>query len=243
MVIISLMRINLLFLFLILFISDSYAKTHTVSLSEKIEFNSGDIITLKDSLFSVEIGSDPGTTCAVPGFNCGSGYSPPSPTYLVKCGEKKLCPYVLMTNQKNATSGNLSIEDETSCEKNDPENCFSQFARYADGDTSCMNLISPLGRYYCLKRFEKSARPENKGLCEKLPESIYALKWNCYYEYAVRYRDASFCNKYSQSERSGRDRCLLQMATILNDQSLCDKMSGSKEDTYLEQCRNLKIKK
>lgn len=228
----------LIFLF-ILSISPSFAKNLLVELSQNVEFNSGDIITLKDSDFSVKIGTDPGSDCAVPGFNCGSGYRPPSPTYTISCGKHKSCPYVLMTEHKDATSGKLSIEDEQSCEKKDPPNCFYQFAQNFKNDEGCMKLKSPSGRYYCLKRFELSTRPENRGLCEQLPESVYALRWNCFYEYAVRYRDASFCDKYPAKESSGRDRCLLQMATILHDKSLCKKISDSKEHTYLEQCRNL----
>lgn len=218
----------------------SFAKTQIVELSQKVVFNTGDMILLRDSVFSVKIGSDPGTDCAVPGFNCGSGYEPPRPTFIEDCGKLQECPFVLMTNIKTATSGILSIEDEKSCEKNDPENCFYQFAQNFKIDDGCMKLNSPSGRYYCLKKFPLSARPENKGLCEQLSESIYALRWNCFYEHAIRYRDASFCDKYKAKESSGRDRCLLKMAKILQDQSLCKKISISKEHSYLEQCQDLK---
>ncbi len=105
-----------------------------------------------------------------------------------------------------------------------------------------MKLKSPLGRYYCLERFSDSKLPENRGLCEQLPADIYALRWNCYYEYAVRYRDASFCDKYPASEFSGKDRCLLKMAELLKDQSFCKKISATKEHSYLEQCQQLKKK-
>ncbi|MBA2403796.1 MAG: hypothetical protein H0V66_03415 [Bdellovibrionales bacterium] len=229
----------LLFLF-IFSLSTSFAKTQIVELSQKVEFNTGDIITLKNSAFSVKIGTEPGTECAVPGFNCGSGYEPPAPSFMIDCGKQKSCPYVLMTDNKTATSGSLYIEDEKSCEKNDPTNCFNQFARNFKTDDGCRELKSPLGRYYCLKTFSHSARPENRGLCEQLPESIYALRWNCFYEHAIRYRDASFCDKYLANESSGRDRCLLQMAKILHDMSLCKKISASKEHSYLEQCLDLK---
>jgi hypothetical protein len=77
-----------------------------------------------------------------------------------------------MSSHKDTTSGSLSIEDETSCEKKDPANCFYQFARGFETDVGCMDLKSPLGRYHCLKKFPQSARPENRGLCEQLPESI-----------------------------------------------------------------------
>ncbi len=234
------MAFPLFFFLLITSIPSSFAKNQIVELSQNVVFNSGDTITLKDSVFSVKIGSNPGTNCAVPGFNCGSGYMPPTPSYNINCGQQKDCPYVLMTDHKTATTGTLSIEDEKSCENKDPPNCFYQFARNFSTDEGCMKFKSPSGRYYCLKKFESSARSENRSLCDQLPESVYALRWNCYYEHAIRYRDASFCDKYPKSENSGRDRCLLKMAEILHDQSLCKKISESKEHSYIEQCRNLK---
>lgn len=227
------------FLFIIS-LPSSFAKNQIVELSQNVEFNTGDILNLKGTEFAVKIEADPGTECAVPGLNCGSGYRPPSPKYIVDCGTHRSCPYVLMTAHKTATSGSLSIEDEKSCEKKDPPNCFYQFANNFKTDDGCMKLKSPSGIYYCLKKFPSSARPENKGLCEQLPESVYALRWNCFYEYADKYRDASFCDKYSAAESSGRDRCLLQMARILQDQTLCTKISDSKEHSYVEQCRDLK---
>lgn len=94
----------------------SFAKTQIVELSQKVEFNSGDIIILKNTSYSVKIGSNPGTDCAGPGFNCGSGYQPPTPSFSIDCGKQLKCPYVLMNYNKTATSGSLTIEDEKSCE-------------------------------------------------------------------------------------------------------------------------------
>jgi hypothetical protein len=108
------------------------------------------------------------------------------------------------------------------------------FARLYSKDVECMKLSSPLGRYYCLEKFTDSKIAENKGLCEKLPNSIYALKWNCYYNYAIRYRDPGFCDKYSATELSGRDRCLNKMSSLLNDKSLCQKISATSD--YKQQC-------
>jgi hypothetical protein len=145
----------------------------------------------------------------------------------------------MMTEIKDGTSAILSIEDETSCLKNDPEHCFRQFAQQSSNDDRCMKLKSPIGKYYCLEYFTSSIRPENKSLCDLLPSDIYALKWNCYYQYAIRYRDPSFCDKYSRSEVSGRDRCLLKMASLLNDKGHCQKISDSKDHSYREQCQQL----
>lgn len=239
------MNIGTLVILILLYVvgpQNSFAKTYEVGLTEKVFFSKGDIIKLKHTDFSVEIGFFPGTTCAVPGFNCGSGYRPPSPTFEIKCGTQKSCPYIVLGFPSDGSSGSLTIESEESCAKNDPKNCFYAYARQFKSDDGCMKLKSPLGRYYCLELFSDSKRPENRGLCEQLPAEIYALRWNCYYEYAVRYRDASFCDKYLASEFSGRDRCLLKMAELLKDQSFCKKISATKEHSYLEQCQQLEKK-
>lgn len=230
----------ILILLCILGPQNSFAKTYEVGLSEKVLFSKGDIIKLKNTNFSVEIGSFPGTACAVPGFNCGSGYRPPSPTFETNCGTQKPCQYIVLAFPTDGSSGSLTIESEESCVKNDPKNCFYAFAGQFKSDDGCMKLKSPLGRYYCLERFSDSKRPENRDLCEQLPTDIYALRWNCYYEYAIRYSDASFCDKYPASDFSGKDRCLLKMAELLKDQSLCKKISATKEHSYLEQCQQLK---
>ena len=232
----------ILILFFIVGPHDSYAKTYEVAVSEKVPFQKGDIFKLKGTDYLVEIGFSAGTECAVPGFNCGSGYQPPHPTYDIKCGTHKLCPYILMDYPTNGTSGSLTIETEESCTKNKLEYCFSTYARQFQDDEGCMKLKSPFGKYYCLERFPDSKRPENKSLCGQLPVEIYALRWNCFYEYAVRYRDASFCDKYPASDFSGRDRCLLKMAELLNDQSFCKKISATKEHSYVEQCQQLEKK-
>ena len=223
-------------------IDRGYTKSYIVGISEKVSFQKGDIVKLKGTDYSVEIGFFAGSKCAVPGFNCGSGYRPPHPTYNVKCGSLTPCPYILMNYPADDTSGSLTIENEDSCNKNKLDNCFSTYAGQFTNDEGCMKLKSPFGRYYCLQRFADSKRPENKALCEQLPADIYALRWNCFYEYAVRYQDPSFCDKYSTSDFSGRDRCLLKMAEILQDYSLCKKISASKEHSYVEQCQQLEKK-
>jgi hypothetical protein len=231
--------------FFLLFISwnhFAYSKSYEVGISEKVSFQTGDIIKLKGTDYSVEIGFFAGSECAVPGFNCGSGYRPPHPTYNVKCGAIAPCPYILMHYPVDDRSGSLTIENEESCTKNKLDNCFSTYAGQFTNDEGCMKLKSPFGRYYCLQRFADSKRPENKALCEQLPADIYALRWNCFYEYAIRYKDASLCDKYPASEFSGRDRCLLKMAEILKDYSLCKKISASKEHSYVDQCQQLEKK-
>ena len=227
-------------LFMIFFLTNSQASEQIVTLSQKIEFKTGDVIKLKDTDFSVSIEANRGTKCAVPGFNCGSGYIPPHPEFKINCGRKTPCSYVILDDRKTASSGTLSIENENSCETNQPELCFGAFSRLSTSDKICQKLQSPMGRYYCLSRFHNSARPENKSLCDQLPDSIYALKWNCFYEYAIRYKDVTFCDKYSAKEFDGRDRCLLKMAEISQNVSLCAKISNSRENTYREQCDNLK---
>ena len=229
-------------LFFIIWNHDAFSKNYEVGISEKVSFQTGDIIKLKGTDYSVEIGFFKGSQCAVPGFNCGSGYRPPHPTYNVKCGALTPCPYILMDYPADSSSGSLTIETEETCIKNKLSNCFRTYAEQFTNDEGCMKLKSAFGRYYCLERFADSRRPENKAICEQLPSEIYALRWNCFYEYAVRYRDASFCDKYMTNEFSGRDRCLLKMAEILKDFSLCKKISATKEHSYVEQCHQLQEK-
>ena len=213
------------------------AETTVVSLSDKIKFKTGDVIQLKDSEYSVTIGFDKGSKCAVPGFNCGSGYQPPRPTFSIQCGKINPCPYVALIFPNDSTTGLLSIENIKSCETHDTEICFREFANLFKKDVGCMNISNPDGRYYCLKNFENSKLIENKKLCDELSPSVYALKWNCFYEYAIRYKDQNFCDKYSAKESSGRNRCFLKMAEILKDKSLCSKINKNSEDSYLEQCQ------
>tara|TARA_R110000868_G_scaffold117600_11_gene312343 strand:+ start:4241 stop:4909 length:669 start_codon:yes stop_codon:yes gene_type:complete len=214
------------------------AKTIEVSLSGKTTFQAGNTYKLRGADFSVDVGTDPGSKCAVPGFNCGAGYIPPHPTFKISCGSSKPCPYVVITNAKDATSGILSFENEASCEQSKSEQCFREFSKQYKSDEGCMKMSSPLGQYYCLERFPKSQRPENRSLCNKLPAEIYGLRWNCYYDYAIRYKDPSFCELYPEAESSGKERCWLKMADLMKDKSLCKKIS--KEALYVEQCQALK---
>jgi hypothetical protein len=225
---------------LVLLMSLWQADTVAVELSQRVRFKSGDTITLRGGELVVQIGSDPGTTCAVPGFNCGSGYRPPTPTFQITCRNSDPCAYVVVTNVSDATTGTLSIENEQSCETSNPEQCFSEFARLFSDDSGCMKLTTPMGRYYCLQRFTQSARVENKQLCDQLPKDVYALQWNCFYDYAIRFRDPAFCEKYSAQDASGRARCLLKMADLLRDKSYCAKIPESTEHSYRAQCLELK---
>lgn len=226
----------ILFFVMAMSMLSAFAQNHVVALSQNVDFKIGDVIKLKGTDFSVTIGHDEGSVCAVPGKNCGAGYRPPTPTFAIDCGNVERCPYVAMAIAKDGRSGQLTIENEASCEKNRPENCFDEFARRFKNDEGCMTLKTPMGKYYCLRRFEQSARPENKDLCDQLPEAIFGLRWNCYYEHAIRYRDPIYCDRYPAKDASGRDRCLNKMAELLKDKSLCRKISASKEHTYLEQC-------
>ncbi len=226
-----------LLLGLLVNISNSFAKIIEVSLSEQVSFQAGNTYHLKGSYFSVEVGTNPGTKCAVPGFNCGSGYTPPHPTFNINCNSHMPCDYTVMTNAKDSSTGILSIESESSCEKKQPEQCFMAFSQQHKTDEGCMKMKTPMGKYYCLDRFKNSHRPENKALCNKLPAEIYALRWNCYYEYAIRYRDPSFCENYSEAETSGKERCWLKMADLMKDKSLCKKIT--KDKSYMEQCQEL----
>ncbi len=48
-----------------------------VALGEEVEMRVGDTVALKDTNFSAELtGFAPPTACAIPGENCGAGYTP-----------------------------------------------------------------------------------------------------------------------------------------------------------------------
>jgi hypothetical protein len=220
--------------------SHGNASNIEVSLSEKVKFTRGDVIKLRDKEYSITVGFYEGSKCAVPGFNCGSGYRPPHVTFMVNCGTAKVCPYIHMAFSNSSTTGTISIEDLKSCETHEPERCFREFAEVYKEDKGCMNISNFDGRYYCLKKFEYSKMPENKNLCDLLSDSVYALKWNCFYEYAIRYNDQSICDKYPSKEVDGRNRCLLKMAELAKDKSICKKIIKNSQDTYLEQCFQIK---
>jgi hypothetical protein len=227
-------------IFFLLSIQFSFAETTIISLSQKVPFKSGDSFALRGSNYTVQVEANLGSTCAVPGFNCGSGYIPPHSTFKIKCENQNYCPYILMAFPDSGTSGHLSIENELSCEQHEPALCFREMAKEFKTDDKCMRLKSSLGKYYCLQLFPLSARSNNLGLCDELPNSIFALRWNCYYEYAIKYKDLRFCDKYSSAELSGKERCLLKMAEILKDKTICEKITLNKENSYREQCQGLK---
>jgi hypothetical protein len=224
----------------LIFSALSFSETHVVTISQEVIINPGDVIKLKDSPFTVSISLNKGTECAVPGKNCGSGYIPPHLTIKRDCGGNKNCLYFIIGSHNGIENQKLSIETEETCLKKNYEMCFSDYSGSLQSDEGCSSLKTSMGKYFCLKRFYSSNRPENKDLCDKLPNSIYALRWNCYYEYAIRYKDASFCEKYSKEELSGKDRCYLKMAELFKDKNFCSKISDSKEHNYKEQCYEVK---
>lgn len=225
--------------FILCFISHSIFASETIlELGQKVNFKVGDIFKLKNTKVVAKIEKDNGTKCAVPGFNCGSGFIPPHPILKLDCENKSPCPYVVTMIASTADSGMISFESEETCLLHDPKNCFFQMSKGFKTDVDCMMLKTPMAQYYCLEGFPKSTREENKKLCGKLPENIYALRWNCYYDYAIRYLDPNFCDQYTTSpdDISGRNRCYLKMAELLKNKKFCEKISKSVSDSYLEQC-------
>ena len=63
-------------------------RTHIVELNQDAVIRMGDTISLKDSDFSAKlVGFGMATECAVPGQNCGAGYSPdPEPEFRYEQG-------------------------------------------------------------------------------------------------------------------------------------------------------------
>lgn len=231
------------FFFLTLFFGvRTHAAILEVQLGVPVKFQSGDEIKLKDSKYTVKVGGpyEP-VKCAIPGQNCGAGYSPPRPIFDVQCIEDP-CPYVMDSETTSGTTGTIVVHSEETCgaKKHQANSCFYQFARAYKSDEGCKNLKTALGRYQCLVVYPNSTRPEFRQLCDELPVEIFALRWNCYYDWAIRYKDSTFCDKYPKEDGSGRDRCLLKMAERLKDKSLCKKISDSKEHSYVELCQQLK---
>ena len=75
-----------------------------------VDFKTGDIITLTNSKFKIEIGMEKGSECAVPGLNCGNGYIPPHPTYKIECGGQEPYPCIAMALTREAKAGKISIQ-------------------------------------------------------------------------------------------------------------------------------------
>jgi hypothetical protein len=212
---------------------------HEVELGQKITVKSGDVVKLKGQHYSVTVGaSHEPVECAVPGFNCGSGYIPPAPTFQEKCAAPP-CPYFFAPEVKDGNTADLTIHNEKSCEqlKAQANTCFYSYARTLKSAEGCSILKGAVGRYYCLQVYAV-ALPQFRDVCDGLPADIHALRENCYYDWAIRYRDARFCNKFDPKDFGGAERCWLKMAEVLKDRSLCRNIK--KEPSYVEQCRALK---
>lgn len=233
-----------LFLIYFVFIFGHFANgaEKIVSLSEKTHFTVGDTFKLISTNVSVKIEFDKGSECAVPGYNCGAGYRPPHPIYKLNCDNLNPCPYIVMMVATDSNKGIISIENEDSCVKSDPKMCFYELGKSFKSDIDCLKLKTPLAQYYCLEVFQTSTLKVARTLCDTLPKDIYALQWNCFYDYAIRYRDPTFCEKYSnlKQDLSGKSRCYLKMAELFKDKKFCKNIIASKDDSYKEQCDQLK---
>lgn len=237
----NLPQIWLVSLFLALFPAAVFAGiTHEVELGQRITVKSGEVVKLKGREYSVSVG-DPyePVKCAVPGKNCGAAYQPPAPTFREKCTGSP-CPYFFSPEVKGADTAALTLHDENTCGalKHQANACFYDFARRLNAAEGCSALKTALGRYHCLQMFSGQALVDFRGVCDALPSDIHALRENCYYDWAIRYRDAGFCKKFDAKDFSGAERCWLRMAELLKDRSLCNQIK--KEPSYVEQCQALK---
>ena len=229
-------------LIIIIPINTAFGKIHVVSISQTIPVTLGDTIQTKDKLYSAIVKITKSSDCAVPGFNCGAGYQP-ARYYLEESCKKDPCENsgsVYYSGEKLV----FSLENEQSClKKKNNKTCFYSLYKRVLIDSDCSKFESTTGKYYCLNKFSQSRLKSNRELCDKLPSGTYALKWNCFYEWAIRYKDPLFCEKYSASQLSGRNRCFLKMANLLKSKAMCKKIIKSKDDSYLEQCFDLNLKK
>ncbi len=228
---------NIFFVSILCFLLPNMAssKNHFVEISKTIAVEVGDTIKTKDDSYSAVIKMSEASDCAVPGFNCGAGYRPSAP-YIEETCKAKNCDGI---GSVYYTSGKLvfSLENEDSClEKKNNETCFHLLTKDVKEDKDCNKFNSHIGKYFCLKNFDQSNLKDNRDLCDKLPNDIYSLKWNCFYEWAIRYKDPSFCEQYSKTQLSGKNRCYLKMAVLFNSSKYCKKIEEHNEDSYLEQC-------
>lgn len=214
---------------------------HDVAIGQKVFVASGDTVRLKGKNYSVIVGQAPESVpCAVPGRNCGSGYVPAHPIFTVKCPQSP-CPYFLNSNDQSSTTAEVVIHTEESCSalKHMADSCFYSFARTLKSVDECTVLKGALGRYFCIMRFQNTVPSGFRSICDQLPQDIYGLRGNCYYEWAIRLKDSSFCDKYEPGDFSGSERCWLKMVEILKDKSLCRHVK--KEPLYVEQCQGIKF--
>ncbi len=215
--------------------STSQAKTHIVELSKTVAVEVGDTLKTKDGAYTAVIKMSKASDCAVPGFNCGAGYRP-SAAYVEESCIGKKC---IGKGRVYFFAGKLvfSLENEQSClERDFNESCFYALSEGVKKATDCNNFNSPTGKYICLSKFPLSNHEQFRSLCDQLPKS---LRWNCYYEWAQKYKDSGFCEKYPPKEFNGRNRCYLKLAELLRSKALCEKIIKRKEDSYHEQCHQL----
>jgi len=217
----------------LVFILNSLAAIKPVEMSTEFQYQSGDKIVLNKHDFSVEVSSDSGTECAVPGFNCGSGYRPPHPIFKIVCGQSGICPYVFVNKQiLTASSGVATIESIKKCEQEENELCLRSYVNQVIKAEDCL-IYRPLIQYCFSLAIPQTAR----GLCDQLPEGKNPYrKNNCFYDYAVSFKDPSLCDKFKPEDFQQRDRCLGRLAQTLRDKSLCHKISDTKEHNYKQQC-------
>lgn len=212
-----------------------FGETHNIELSQQINVEIEDVVKTKDGSYSAVIKMSEASDCAVPGFNCGAGYRPSAP-YIEETCKAKSCDG---KGSVYYSAGKLvfSLENEESClTKKNNQTCFHLLTKDVQADKDCNKFNSHVAKYYCLNNFDQSNLKENRDLCDKLPSDIYGLKWNCFYEWAIRYKDPSFCEQYSKTQLSGKNRCYLKMAVLFNSNKYCKNIEKNNEDSYLEQC-------
>jgi hypothetical protein len=224
-------------IFLLALVFNVMAETKMVELGQEFSYQAGEKIVLSNADFSVEVSADPGTKCAVPGFNCGSGYIPPHPKFKMNCSNSNPCPYVFINAQTlSGTAGKGLIESLKKCETDENELCLRSYVDQIRRAEDCL-VYPPLIRYFCLQRFSLAIPVTERGLCDLLPENKNPYRrGNCYYDYAVSLKDPTLCEKFKAEDFSQKDRCYNRLSQVLKDKTLCQKISDTKEHNYKQQC-------
>jgi hypothetical protein len=211
-----------------LFIPFAYAsKTHQVELGVPTLLKTGERIQLKGTTYELALANffEP-VKCAVPGFNCGAGYRPPSPHFSVQC-KSIPCPYFYETQVKGQNSVEVVIHSEESCAalKSAASSCFYGYSRsVVKKAEDCLNLKTALGRYHCVQRFHLSLPESMRTVCDDLPKDIPGLQASCWYDWAIRFKDSRFCASFTKEDTDGSSRCWAKMAQELKDRTLCMKI-------------------
>ena len=157
------------FLFLIMSLN-AYAfkpvsNVRYVTLNEKFSLALDEVVWLKGTKFTLSYkGMKEHTPCAMPGQNCGAGYTPPQPQYKFSgCKPLQICQYAIIAGDGNNKSANFEIKTAESCDVNKQilakDQClYEMTAMYLLDEKVCEKIQTALIKADCLKVFKPSKK-------------------------------------------------------------------------------------